>query len=431
MGRQDEFIQKSIINDMSEGVMIIGLDGIVKYMNPAALAILSKTEEEITGEKIISIFFEDERNDLFNQTILDAISDASSMHYNLVPYYSGNDVKTVYVMTSFLHSDKKKVALIVILNDMTSLASMRKRYTEQLTDLLDSLVQALSVAIDERSHYNANHTQNMVRMAECFLHWLDKTDHPWKFDQNKKHAFLMSVWLHDVGKLSVPLKVMDKASRLGDAIEKTNARFGRIHLLDRLALAEGRISQEEFELREEQRNNWLSFIHRINTAGFLTDEDTENVHRLSELRYTEEDQTETPYLTQEEINCLLIRKGTLTDEERSVMQNHVIVTKKILDRVKFPDDYQMVPLWAGAHHELKNGRGYPDHKCGDDIPQEVCLLTILDIFEALTAKDRPYKKPIPVEKAWDILHSMADEGSLDKDILALFEKSEAWKVILQ
>ena len=91
----------------------------------------------------------------------------------------------------------------------------------------------------------------------------------------------------------------------------------------------------------------------------------------------------------------------------------------------------MVPLWAGAHHELKNGRGYPDHKCGDDIPQEVCLLTILDIFEALTAKDRPYKKPIPVEKAWDILHSMADEGSLDKDILALFEKSEAWKAILQ
>ena len=120
---------------MSEGVMIIGLDGITRYINPAAAVILGKKEEDITGEKIASLFFYDERNDLFNQTLLDAIADASSAHYNLVPYYTGNETKTIYVMTSYLHQNDKKIALIAILNDMTSVVAMRKRYTEQLQRL--------------------------------------------------------------------------------------------------------------------------------------------------------------------------------------------------------------------------------------------------------------------------------------------------------
>lgn len=427
MGKQNEFIQKSIINDMSEGVMIIGLDGIVQYMNPAAEMILNKKEDELTGKKIASVFFMDSRNDAFNQTILDAISTPSHVHYNLISYFSGDDEKTIYVMSSFLKSNERKIALIVILNDMTSIAAMRKRYTDKMMGLLDSLVQALSVAIDERSHYNARHTQNMVGMAEKFLTWLDNTRNPWRFSETKKRAFLMSVWLHDVGKLSVPLTVMDKATRLGDAVGKIDDRFRHIHLLDRISLLEGEISQEDFDKREKDREEWLSFIHRINTSEFLRDEDAQRVHELSELRYKEEDGTEAAYLTPHEVSCLLIRKGTLTDEERAVMQNHVVVTKKILNRVSFPDDYEMIPEWAGSHHELKNGRGYPDHKQGDQIPKEVCLLTILDIYEALTTKDRPYKKPMPPEKAWSILHSMADEGSLDSEVLELFEKSGAWK----
>ena len=188
MGKQNEFIQKSIINDMSEGVMIIGLDGIVQYMNPAAEMILNKKEDELTGKKIASVFFMDSRNDAFNQTILDAISTPSHVHYNLISYFSGDDEKTIYVMSSFLKSNERKIALIVILNDMTSIAAMRKRYTDKMMGLLDSLVQALSVAIDERSHYNARHTQNMVGMAEKFLTWLDNTRNPWCFSETKKKS---------------------------------------------------------------------------------------------------------------------------------------------------------------------------------------------------------------------------------------------------
>ena len=407
--------------------MIIDLDGVIRYMNPAASDILNRSDDELTGQKMSAIFLDDERNDPFKQTILDAISDSSSLHYNLIEYYTKNTPKTIYTMTSFLHDSKKKIALIVILNDMTNLTAMRKHYTDQLVELMDSLVRALSVAIEERSHYNARHTQNMVKMAERFISWLDETNDPWRFEENKKHAFLMSVWIHDVGKLSVPLAVMDKATKLGTFLEKIEYRFSRIHLLEYISMLEGRISKEEYQTLEDSRSKWLEFINRINTSGFLTEEDTQKIHELSAMRYREEDGTDNPYLTPEEINCLLIKKGMLTNEERAVMQNHVTVTKKILDRVSFPEAYAMVPDWAGSHHELKNGKGYPEHKSGDDIPKEVCLLTILDIFEALTAKDRPYKKPIPIDKAWDILKSMADEGSLDKDMLDLFEKSNAWK----
>jgi len=205
------------------------------------------------------------------------------------------------------------------------------QYAEQIGQLLDSLVGALSTAIDERTPYNANHTRNMVQYAERFLDWLEETGNVWRFSGDRRRTFLLAVWLHDVGKLTTPLEVMNKP-------------------------------------------------------------------------------------------------GRLDPEERAVMENHVVVTKRILDRVTFPKPYAEVPQWASLHHELLNGRGYPDHLKAEQIPREVRLLTILDIFEALTARDRPYKPGMPVDKALSILREMSEEGSVDGEILHLFEQSRAWEV---
>ena len=109
------------------------------------------------------------------------------------------------------------------------------------------------------------------------------------------------------------------------------------------------------------------------------------------------------------------------------MESHVVMTARILSQVSFPKMYAQVPDWASAHHELLNGKGYPDHISGDKIPKEVRLLSILDIFDALTAKDRPYKSGMPVEKALTILDSMVSEGGIDAEILALFRESKAWE----
>ena len=429
MHEVNDWIRQSIIRDMSEGVIVLGLDGRIGYLNPAAEEILEKTSGELTGRKFAAAFFDSSENDEFNQTILDAVYDPSSKHYQLVPYHTEAKTRQLYVMTSFLRRDGENEGIIVVLSDMTELAELKNRHAQQISDLMDSLVRALSTAIDARSRYNANHTRHMVQMGTAFLDWLDRTGHPWRFARTKRRAFLMSVWLHDVGKLAVSLSVMDKATRLGPRLERIETRFDKMHLLDRIALLEGRISQAEWEEREADRERWMAGILRVNTCGYLSDEDAEIITALAALRYRDESGTERPVLTEEETEHLLIRKGTLTDRERAVMQSHADITGRILAQVDFPEDYAEVPLWAPAHHELLNGEGYPRHMKNGDIPKEVRLLTILDLFEALTAKDRPYKMSISVGNALDILHSMVEEGSLDGEILALFEESRAWEAI--
>lgn len=323
--------------------------------------------------------------------------------------------------------DPEVELLVSALSSLSAISITNMRYAEQITSLLDSLVGALSTAIDERSHYNANHTRNMVRMAENFLDWLAQTDVPWTFDADRRRTFLMSVWLHDVGKLVVPLEVMDKDSRLGPAFETVRGRFRTIGLLDRIACLEGKIDERELARRAREREETLAFLERVNKVGFLSDEDLAAVDELAKRTYIDENGAEQPLLTEAEHTCLQIRRGTLTDDERRVMQSHAVVTGRILGQVMFPKIYSQVPVWASAHHEFLNGKGYPNHITAADIPREVRLLTILDVFEALTAPDRPYKPPMPLERALGVLHSMVDEGSVDGDILALFEDSKAWE----
>jgi len=318
--------------------------------------------------------------------------------------------------------------LVSAIASQTAISMTNMRYAEQITALLDSLVSALSTAIDQRTPYNANHTRNMVHYGEAFLNWLDKADNPWKFSADGRRAFLMSVWLHDVGKLVVPLEVMDKESRLGPTLERVENRFTQMLLLDRIALLEGRLTEEAFLAASEEKNAALELIRQVNRAGFLPDDTLAQVQALAGRTYIDAGGQEQPWITPEELTQLSVRKGTLTAEERSIMESHVVMTSNILKDVAFPKAYSSVPLWAGAHHELLNGKGYPKHLSGADIPREVRLLTILDVFDALTAKDRPYKPGMPVERALGILHSMVEEGGVDGEILALFEQSRAWEV---
>ena len=320
--------------------------------------------------------------------------------------------------------------LVTAISSLSAVSITNMQYAQQITALLDSLVGALSTAIDQRSPYNANHTRNMVRYAERFLDWLAHSGNAWTFDGNRRRTFLLSVWLHDVGKLVVPLEVMDKETRLGPKLQEVRERFRVAGLLDRIAALEGRLSPAEREARARQREKDLSFILRANGAGFLTDEDLARTEEIAARTCTDENGVEFPLLTAEERACLSVRRGTLTDREREIMESHVTVTAAILSQVTFPKIYAQVPQWASAHHEKLNGTGYPNHLTAEQIPPEVRLLTILDVFDALTARDRPYKPPMPAEKALSILHGMAEEGGVDGEILALFAESRCWEDVL-
>ena len=302
-------------------------------------------------------------------------------------------------------------------------------HEDQIEALLDSLVKALSVAIDERSHYTGKHTQNMTQMAEAYMDWMEAHGNAWQYDETHRRVFIMSVGLHDIGKLTVPLEVMDKATRLGPILTDIRERFARVRLLDRIATLEGRISEAEFLQKQKELEDTLAFIERVNAGGYLSDENLDKVNALRVKTYVEEDGTNRQLLTDDEIAMLSIRKGTLTAEERSLMQGHASSTWNILNQVHFPAQYAYVPMWAASHHELLLGNGYPNGISAASIPKEVRLMTILDIFEALTAKDRPYKTPYPLETAWDILDGMVREGSLDGELLASFKESRAWEKI--
>ncbi|MBQ7534154.1 MAG: GAF domain-containing protein [Stomatobaculum sp.] len=303
-------------------------------------------------------------------------------------------------------------------------------YADRISLLLDSLVKSLSTAVDERSAYTGSHTRHMVQLAENFLDWLENTENDLRFNNDKRKAFLMGVWLHDIGKLTIPLEIMDKATRLGNLLPELEERLRVIGLLDRIAMLEGKITEDELSSRNQNREEILAFILQMNGGKPLSEEDIARIEDISRLTYKDEKNKKHPWITEEERNCLLIGRGTLTAEERSIMESHVVMTRRILEHVKFPSIYEQVPVWASEHHEFLNGKGYPEHIADDSIPLEARLLTILDVFEALTAKDRPYKKPMPLRKALLVLDDMAARGQIDPDILALFKKSRAWRGVL-
>ena len=171
--------------------------------------------------------------------------DPTARHEKIVPWHNGDQTKQLYMMTSLLFQEDREIGTIIVFSDITELAELKVRYAREVETLLDSLVKALSTAIDERSHYNANHTRNMVKMAEAFLDWMESQGNPWQYDEIRRRVFVMSVGLHDVGKLTVPLEIMDKASRLGPRMDIIRERFTKVNLLNRIALLEGKITADQ------------------------------------------------------------------------------------------------------------------------------------------------------------------------------------------
>ncbi|MEG1584737.1 MAG: HD domain-containing phosphohydrolase, partial [Anaerovorax sp.] len=129
-----------------------------------------------------------------------------------------------------------------------------------------------------------------------------------------------------------------------------------------------------------------------------------------------------PWLTPEEVESLAISYGTLTAKERKVMEDHVVITQRLLNKIKFSKEYSSVPLYAAAHHEKLNGKGYPNGLEANQLPIGTRILTIIDVFEALTAKDRPYKQPMSIERAFDVLDKMIADGELDNELVDLLKE---------
>ena len=248
----------------------------------------------------------------------------------------------------------------------------------------------------------------------------------------------VAAWMHDIGKVTTPVEVVEKARKLQtifDRILYIDLRMQYLIQNNRMegakmkmeALEKG-VSKEmiakldqEIEAKEAELVDIRKFLNSCNSPGeFLEDAKVERLKAISEMTYTDLDGKVHNFLDEDELLNLSIRKGSITEKERKIMQHHAHVTLQMLEKIPFTKALKNIPRFAGAHHEYINGKGYPLGLKGDEIPFEGKIMAVTDIAEALTASDRPYKKAMPLEVVYKILRSMADQEELDRDLVDLF-----------
>lgn len=300
-------------------------------------------------------------------------------------------------------------------------------YVEALKAQIYSFVEALTTALEERTPYNALHTRNVEKYASLLADYITELHREGKcddtFDPARKEQLMLAALIHDIGKMVVPLSIMNKATRLDTRIEKVDDRFQLLKALYEVDLLRGKITSEEYEAVSRDLETELAFIHEMDVTDRVSDEDCEHIRKLAEKQHVGENGEVLSYLTGKEAECLSIRSGTLTVQERKEMENHVVMTSKILEKVQFYKGFSMVPKWVGAHHEYMDGSGYPNGLKGDELDLETRLLTVVDIYDALVATDRPYKQPISKQGAIQILKDMAQRGKVDLQLVQWLDEA--------
>ena len=328
---------------------------------------------------------------------------------------------------------KEMVPVVESLASEAAIAIQNARYVDEIRGLFQSFVQVMSSAVDERTPYNLTHTTHMAEYGGRFVDYVNKrcreNGKEEAFDAAHKEELLMSIWLHDIGKLVTPLGVMNKDARLRpEQATAIGHRMEKVELWTEIRALKGEISEEEKNEALAEVEKLRNLVAVVDHAGFIRDEIMAELEAAKNATYTDLAGEKHLWFSEEEYTALTIRKGTLSAAERGIMEGHVVVTDKLLSKINFSVDLSHVREWASSHHELLDGSGYPNRLSGDQIPYEVRMITILDIFDALVADDRPYKPGMPIEKALGILTTMAEkEGKLDPQLTRLFIEGRCWE----
>ena len=428
MENSEKKIYQNTLENLSDGVIVIGYDSKISTCNDSACAILGIGVGSAIGKSIAELMLEIEANNDFFELLLNAVYEKKKIS-RTVSFRVGNTIKYLKVTTTLLIEDGVDTALIAVISDQTETTNLiikNQSLATQITALMNSFVEVMVTAIEEKSAYNANHTRNMARYATRYLEWL--SSHGELTDKTSENTgpLIMSVWLHDIGKLLIPPEVMDKPSRLGPALVTIKHKIEIARLMLKNRMLSGEDTKEHIDAELEKLDESEDLIISSNTLPFLDEDRIAKLKEIADIKLLTSDGNTCPLLDPDELKKITVVRGTLTDEERSIIQSHVSYTGKLLSKMEFVGEYKKVPEWASEHHECLDGSGYPNGLAGKEVPWEARLLSVVDIFDALTADDRPYKPPMPPEKAFMILNDMAEHGKLDKEIVQSFYESNAW-----
>jgi HD-GYP domain-containing protein (c-di-GMP phosphodiesterase class II) len=331
--------------------------------------------------------------------------------------------------------------LVEALASQAAVAITNKSLINAQRALFDSFIQLIARAIDEKSPYTAGHCRRvpvitrMIADAACNAKFGPLKD--FMMSEEEKYELEVAAWLHDCGKITTPEFVVDKSTKLETIFDRIKLVDLRFEILKRDAWIEALVGllrahgvadavhllgkDSGLQARLKALDDDRDFIRRSNIGGeMMSAEDRARIQRIAARRWRDADGSEINLLTDEEMQNLQIGRGTLSVREREIINNHVSVTIKMLESLPYPKHLRRVPEFAGGHHEKMDGTGYPRGLTREQMSVPARMIAIADVFEALTAKDRPYKKAMTLSQSLTILGRMKLENHVDPDLFDVF-----------
>lgn len=345
---------------------------------------------------------------------------------------------------------ERAVRLGLSLASQAAVAFENSQLYRDIENLFDGFVKASVKAIEQRDPTTSGHSQRVCQMTVALAEVVDRepqgpyADLHFSRDQMKELRY--ATLLHDFGKVGVREEVLVKAkklyplqfSRLLDRFDyirrDAQARFAeqKVEILRKGSRKEAEAQMKAIDLESNrllaELDRYIEFVTRVNEPTILPLTDFELLTEISQKTYRDPRGTERPYITSEEVRYLSIPRGSLDPDERRQIESHVVHSFNFLAQIPWTPEYRGIPEIARAHHEKLNGQGYPKGLLAADIPVQAKMMTICDIFDALSASDRPYKRAVPTDRAIDILKLCVRDEEVDSELFRLFLEAQIYRL---
>jgi len=331
--------------------------------------------------------------------------------------------------------NKTDISLVESLASQAAMALTNRQLVIQLEKLFESFVNLLNQAIDEKSPYTAGHCARVPILTMALAEAVNATKEgplsEWSIDDRDRYEFKIAGLLHDCGKVTTPVHIVDKGTKLQtifDRIALIDTRFEVIKRDVELELLRAGKPQELFaRLKEIEADR--DFLRKANLGSeAMTVADQDRVRAMAtKYPWVGPDGAACDFLSNSEVENLTIPYGTLLPAEREIINHHINVTIKMLESLPWPKHLKNVPEFAGGHHERMDGKGYPRGLTRDQMSVQARIMGIADIFEALTAHDRPYKAGMTLSKSLNILGRMKLSGHIDPDLFDIFMRERVYE----
>jgi len=322
-----------------------------------------------------------------------------------------------------------------------AVALTNKRLVEELKTLFESFIKLIATAIDKKSEYTGGHCERVpvitMMLADAVAKIKEGKYKDFSMNDEERYELYLAAWLHDCGKVATPPHVVDKGTKLETIFDRIELIRTRMELLKRdqeIAFLKRQLNgksnvpfDDEYNDAIKNLDRDMKFIEECNVGGeFMNPELQERVESIGAQNITLFDR-EQSFLSKEEIQNLNIPKGTLLPEEREIINDHIVITIEMLEQLPYPKNLRNVPEFAGGHHEKMDGTGYPKGLNETQMSTQAKIMAIADIYEALTAADRPYKEGKKLSQAMRIMGFMKNDYHIDEDLFEIFVTSGVYK----